>query len=77
MTEKQTPVAWLEAEHQKVGTITPQQYDKAKDMEVKMVFDFFLWFRDNGEKYLGITIEQLVEKFFKETYINHNTQKSK
>ncbi len=24
---------------------------------------FFLWFRENGEKHIGITIEELIQKY--------------
>jgi len=28
-----------------------------------ILIDFFLFFRENGEKYMGLTIEQFVDKF--------------
>jgi hypothetical protein len=44
---------------------------QAKKMEKKQFVDFFMWFRDNGEKYLGLTIEQFVEEYYKQKYNNH------
>lgn len=31
--------------------------------EKKKYVDFFMWFRENGERYLGLSIEKLVEKY--------------
>lgn len=31
--------------------------------EKKKYVDFFMWFRENGERYLGLSIEELVEKY--------------
>lgn len=31
--------------------------------EKKKYVDFFLWFRENGERYLGLSIEKLVDKY--------------
>lgn len=41
---------------------------QAKQMEKEQIINFFLFFRNNGEKYLGMTIEQFVEQYYKETY---------
>jgi hypothetical protein len=30
-----------------------------------------MWFRDNGEKYLGLSIEQFVEEYYNQKYNNH------
>lgn len=27
------------------------------------LLDFFMWFRENGEKYLGLTIEEMIEEY--------------
>ena len=32
----------------------------------ELLIEFFLFFRENGEKYLGLTIEQLVDEFLKQ-----------
>ena len=29
--------------------------------KVKFLFDFFMWFRENGEKYEGVSIEKTIE----------------
>lgn len=34
--------------------------------EKKLLFDFFMWFRENGEKYLNISIEKMIDKFLEE-----------
>lgn len=34
--------------------------------EKKLLFDFFILFRENGEKYLDISIEKMIEKFLEE-----------
>lgn len=31
--------------------------------EKKKYVDFFMWFRENGERYLGLSIEELVDKY--------------
>lgn len=31
--------------------------------EKKKYVDFFMWFRENGERYLGLSIEKLVDKY--------------
>ena len=36
---------------------------KGLDLNKKIICEFFLFFRDNGEKYLGLTIEQFVDIF--------------
>lgn len=32
--------------------------------EKQKYVDFFMWFRENGERYLGLSIEKLVDKYF-------------
>jgi len=34
----------------------------------KLLFDFFMWFRENGEKYLEIPIEKMIKKYLDEKY---------
>ena len=36
---------------------------KGFDLDRKIICEFFLFFRDNGEKYIGLTIEQLIDIF--------------
>lgn len=35
-------------------------------MEKKLLYDFFMWFRENGEKYIDISIEKMIDKFIDE-----------
>lgn len=37
-------------------------------IEKKQFVDFFLWFRQHGESHIGISMEALVDIFYKETY---------
>ena len=34
--------------------------------EKKLLFDFFMWFRENGEKYINLSIEKMIKKFLEE-----------
>ena len=34
--------------------------------EFETLYNFFMWFRDNGEKYLGLSIEKMIEIYLKE-----------
>jgi hypothetical protein len=73
--KKQTAVEWLEKEFNKleatVGVygIMYSLIDQAKEMESeqleKELNRFFLYFRDNGERFLGASIEQLVKSYLK------------
>jgi short-subunit dehydrogenase involved in D-alanine esterification of teichoic acids len=72
---KQTAVEWLEKEFNKleatVGVygIMYSLIDQAKEMEnqqlEKELNAFFLYFRNNGEHFIGIPIEQFVKKYLK------------
>jgi len=31
--------------------------------ERQLLIDFFLFFRENGQKYIGITVEEMVDRF--------------
>lgn len=33
----------------------------------KELFKFFIWFRNNGEKYLGVSIEDMIDIYAEET----------
>jgi len=33
----------------------------------KELFKFFIWFRDNGQKYLGISAEDMIDIYAEET----------
>jgi hypothetical protein len=71
--KKKTAVEWLEKEFNKleatVGVygIMYSLIDQAKEMEKqqleKELISFFLYFRDNGERLLGASIEQLVKSY--------------
>lgn len=32
----------------------------------KQLYDFFIWFRKNGEKYVDVSIENMIEIYLKE-----------
>ena len=34
--------------------------------EEKLLFDFFMWFRNNGEYYVNISIEKMIEIYLKQ-----------
>jgi hypothetical protein len=42
--------------------------NEAKEKEKKQFVYFFMWFRDNGEKYIGLSIEQFIEEFYNQKY---------
>ena len=33
--------------------------------EKEKLFNFFMWFRANGEKYMGISIEKMIDIYLK------------
>jgi hypothetical protein len=68
--KKQTAVEWL----QEALSLTFEQemkfeglFQQAKEMESeqleKELNRFFLYFRDNGERFIGMSIEQFVKKY--------------
>jgi hypothetical protein len=73
--KQQTAIEWLEKEFNKleatVGVygIMYSLIDQAKKMQQeeleKELNRFFLYFRDNGERLLGASIEQLVKSYLK------------
>ena len=42
-------------------------FEQAKEMERNQLIDFFKFFRDNGENYIGLTIEQFVELYLNQS----------
>ncbi len=36
-----------------------------REEQRKLLCDFFKYFRDNGEKHIGMTIEQFVDEYLK------------
>jgi hypothetical protein len=38
---------------------------EAKEMERNQLIDFFLFFRDNGENHIGLTINEFVDLYLK------------
>lgn len=38
---------------------------KWKELEEKQLFDFFMWFRENGEKHLDKSIEKMIEYYLR------------
>ena len=43
-------------------------YSIAKQKEKQQFIDFFKWVIDNTEKNINLTVEQFVEKYYKENY---------
>ena len=39
---------------------------EAKEMERNHLIDFFLFFRDNGENHIGLTIEQFIDLYLRQ-----------
>jgi hypothetical protein len=33
----------------------------------KLLFDFFMWFRENGERYPGMSIEAMIDEYLKQS----------
>jgi hypothetical protein len=70
--KKQTAVEWLIEQISKNGYIGLQDELQAKEMESeqleKELNRFFLYFRNNGERLLGASIEQLVKSYLKSKY---------
>ena len=72
MESKQTAVEWLENIlhdfiHPEHGAEFAPFVDQAKEMEKqqleKELNAFFLYFRNNGEHFIGMPIEQFVKKY--------------
>ena len=68
--KQETAVEWLiEQDYLISSTKWPEIVEKAKEMEKqqleKELNRFFLYFRDNGERLLGASIEQLVKSYLK------------
>ena len=67
--ENKTAVDWLEQQlFDKLGNFTKGDIEQAKEMEKQQFVDFFMWFRNNGERYLGLSIEQFVDEFYKQKF---------
>jgi hypothetical protein len=39
------------------------------EVRVEELKKFFMWFRDNGEKHIGISVEELIQKYISEHFI--------
>jgi len=68
--KQQTAVEWLiDQVEDFIGLISVDIIEQAKEMEKqqleKELNRFFLYFRDNGERLLGASIEQLVKSYMK------------
>jgi hypothetical protein len=75
--KNKTAIEWLNGEVERLTTaagihMSWQMMDslinQAKEKEQKQFIDFFMWFRDNGERYLGLTINQFVEEYYNQKY---------
>lgn len=49
-------------EHKRNGFITA-----VNGLEPILLFDFFMWFRANGEKHMDLSIEKMIEIYLKES----------
>jgi len=56
---------WVMAGQIKRNAI-PAMEEYASEVEGKQIFDFFIWFRSNGELYVDRSIEFMVEQYLKE-----------
>ena len=72
MIKKETAVDWLffilndSGKDQKFANeILNQAKEMEKEQLEKELISFFLYFRDNGERLLGASIEQLVKSYLK------------
>jgi hypothetical protein len=45
---------------------------KTDESKKKLLFDFFIWFRENGERYLGMSIENMIDEYLKQSKIKEN-----
>ena len=72
---EKTAVQWLNDELERLTTasgihmswkMVDSLINEAKEKEKENLIDFFMWFRDNGEKYLGLSIEQFVNEYYKQ-----------
>jgi predicted Holliday junction resolvase-like endonuclease len=71
--KEQTAVEWLEEQFEEsysyINEIFKETIDQAKEMEKeqleKELNAFFLYFRNNGEHFIGMPIEQFVKKYLK------------
>jgi hypothetical protein len=75
--ENKTALEWLNSELKLLTTssgihmswkMMDSLINETKEKEKKQFVDFFMWFRDNGERYIGLSIEQFVEEFYKQKY---------
>jgi hypothetical protein len=75
--ENKTAVEWLNSELERLTTaagihmswkMMDSLINEAKEKEKENLIDFFMFFRNNGERYLGLTIEQFVEEFYNQKY---------
>lgn len=72
MTPIQEVFSDLEANHRELfdihtekGRLFVNHYSKYLKKEKELVVNFHLFLRDNGEKHIGLTIEEFVELYFK------------
>lgn len=38
----------------------------ALSQQPEILFDFFIWFRENGEKYIDMSVEKMIEIYLKD-----------
>ena len=74
---EKTAVQWLNDELERLTTASgihmrwkmmDSLINEAKEKEKENLIFFFMWFRDNGERYLGLSIEKLVDEYYKQKF---------
>lgn len=70
---EKTAVQWLNDELERLTTASGihmswkmmgSLINEAKEKEKENLIFFFMWFRDNGERYLGLSIEKFVDEYY-------------
>lgn len=70
--ENKTAIEWFAERIQSDKIFSFERvFEKAKEMEKQQFIDFFMWFRDNGERYLGLSIEKFIEEYYNQKFNNH------
>lgn len=67
--ENKTAIEWFAERIQSDQIFSFERvFEKAKEMEKQQFIDFFMWFNDNGEKYLGLSIEKFFEEYYNQKF---------
>jgi len=69
--KQQTAVEWLVSQVEDYFCLLPIDIiEQAKAIEKEQIEYFFLWFRENGERFIEFkySVEKMIEQYYKETY---------